>query len=222
MTGTDGATAAGIPAPLETVSAVDALVAALTERVLSAELRPGDRMRESALARDYQVARHTLRAALSRLTSSGLLSYQTNRGWSVAEVTPEEFSDLTFLRVALEVQAMRELAVRGEKVGAPARALLRRLLDEGEGVTWAERLRIDMELHRALVDQAGSRRISEIYRGVQLSLQLYFVARVDWFESMREDEFQDLHAELCDVIDGGDPELVERHLRRQLDYRIPD
>ncbi|WP_432013622.1 GntR family transcriptional regulator [Streptomyces cucumeris] len=217
----DGAPAADGPTPLGTVSAVDALVAALSERVIAAELKPGSRIRESTLAAEYQVARHTVRTALSRLTSSGLLTYQPNRGWSVSEVSPEEFADITFLRVGLEVQAMREVAARGEKVNPEARALLGRLLETESKMSWPQRLKIDMELHRSLVDQAGSRRLSEVYRGVQLSLQLYFVARLDWFESMSEKDFRHLHRTLCDVIDSGDPDLVERHLRQQLDYRIP-
>jgi DNA-binding GntR family transcriptional regulator len=203
------------------VSAVDALVAALSERVLAAELKPGDRIRESTLAGEYQVARHTARAALSRLTASGLLAYQPNHGWSVADVSPEEFADLMFLRVGLEVQAMRELAARKEPVSPAARALLDQLLDDSSSVSWLDLLKIDMELHRALVDQAGSRRLSEVYHGVQLSLQLYFVARVEWFEGMSRRVFRDLHRGLCEAIDSGDPELVERHLRSQLDYQIP-
>ncbi|MFE2179221.1 GntR family transcriptional regulator [Streptomyces sp. NPDC059455] len=220
MRAMDGAQAAGGQAPLGTVSAVDALAAALSERVIAADLKPGDRIRESTLAAEYQVARHTARSALSRLTTSGLMTYQPNRGWSVSEVSPEEFADITFLRIGLEVQAMREIAARGEKVSPEARGLLEQLLNTELEMSWPERLKIDMELHRALVDQAGSQRLSEAYRGVQLSLQLYFAARLDWFESMPEKEFRDLHRTLCDVIDSGDPDLVERHLRQQLDYNI--
>ncbi|MET8421619.1 GntR family transcriptional regulator [Streptomyces sp. NPDC005134] len=211
----DGGTA------LATVSAVDALTAALSERVLSAELKPGHRIRESTLAASNKVARHTARAALSRLTSAGLLSYQPNHGWSVAEVSSEEYADLTFLRVGLEVQAMRAVAARGEKVGPAARTLLTQLLAADESTPWVERLKIDMQLHRALVDQAGSRRVSEVYDNVQLSLQLYFVTRLDWFEQTPLEEFAELHKGLCDVIDAGDPDAVERHLRQQLDFRIP-
>ncbi|MFE4551834.1 GntR family transcriptional regulator [Streptomyces sp. NPDC056785] len=221
MQASDTSTSAHGPMPLGTVSAVDALVAALSERVLTADLRPGDRIRESPLASEYQVARHTARAALTKLTASGLLAYQPNRGWSVVEVSAEEFADITFLRIALETQAMRELAVRGEKVGPLARNLLGQLLDDSAARTWHERLKIDMDLHRALVDQAGSRRVSEIYREVQLSMSLYFVSRIEWFEGTPLTEFQDLHRQLCEAIDSGDPDRVERHLRQQLHYQIP-
>lgn len=61
------------------------------ERVLAGELTPGDRIRESSLAATYQVARHTARPALARLTSMGLLTFRANRGWSVSEMTDEEF-----------------------------------------------------------------------------------------------------------------------------------
>lgn len=217
-----GAETNGLAATLGTVSTVDAFAAMLEERVLAGELKPGDRIREASLAATYQVARHTARAALTRLTSMGLLKFQANRGWSVSEMTAEEFADLAFLRVGLEVQAMRELAVRGEKVSPQARALLAELLNAGPEVSWIEKLRIDMRLHRALVDQAGSRRVSEVYLGVQSSLQMYLVARVEWFERTPDEaEFHALHHKLCDVIDSGDPAEVERHLRMQLNYQVP-
>lgn len=203
---------------LGTVSAVDALAADISERIVSGDFAPGARLPESSIARSYDVSRHTLRAALTRLTAAGLITYQTNRGWFVSELSAEEFADITFLRVALEVQAMRELARRGERVGPEARAALKEMLDTEEGTPMVDRLRIDMRLHQALVDQAGSRRLSTVYRDVQLSLRLYFVTRLEWFQLHSRAEFEDIHTRLCQAIDSGDPSRVERHLRDQLDY----
>lgn len=116
---------------------------------------------------------------------------------------------------------MRDLAVRGEKVCLAARALLAELLNTGPEVPWIETFRIDMRLHRALVDQAGSRLVGEVFHGVQSSLQMYLVARVDWFDRTPDEADSHVNHTLCDIIDSGDPAAVERHLRMQLIYRVP-
>jgi DNA-binding GntR family transcriptional regulator len=48
-------------------SVVDALADALRARVLSGDLAPGAAMREAALSTEYDLSRHTLRAALTAL-----------------------------------------------------------------------------------------------------------------------------------------------------------
>ena len=72
------------PAPLHPASTVDQLAAVLRERILDGDLEPGRRLIERELVEAYDVARHTLRAALRRLESEGLVRVEPNRGARVA------------------------------------------------------------------------------------------------------------------------------------------
>lgn len=208
--------------PLTVVSTVDALVTDLTERILSAEQAPGVRLKESTLAQDYGVSRHTLRAALSRLTGAGLLVYSANKGWSVPELSIDDFTDVAFLRTALEVHALRELALRGEGIGPEAQAALGQIEAAEDDGDWVQRLQVDMRFHRALVDQAGSRRLSATYRDAQLSLHLYLVQRRDWFGPQSVQGWKQLHIVLARAVESGDPTLVERTVREQFSYTVKE
>ena len=61
-------------APLQPVSTVAALEAALADRILDGELAAGAHLREEELAAEYDVARHSLRAACDALGRRGLLT----------------------------------------------------------------------------------------------------------------------------------------------------
>ena len=72
------------PAPLERRTTVDALAAALRERILDGDLHANERLREQELSRVYDVARHTVRAALRALEAEGLVVIEAHRGARVA------------------------------------------------------------------------------------------------------------------------------------------
>ena len=69
---------------LRRASTVDQLTAVLRERILDGDLEPGQRLIERELVEAYEVARHTLRAALRQLEVEGLVRVEPNRGARVA------------------------------------------------------------------------------------------------------------------------------------------
>lgn len=91
--------------PISPSSAVDACVAALQRAILEGELRVGERLPpERALAASFGVNRVTVRAALSRLQTAGLLSVRQGSGYTVHDFAthggPELLPDMA--RIARE------------------------------------------------------------------------------------------------------------------------
>src|SRR5438034_11239109 len=97
---------------LETVSIVEALEGELARRILDGEFTTGEHLREIELSEQYQVGRHTLRAAFDGLVRRGLLQRARNRGVFVREFTEQDLAEIYELRTAFEVQAFRTLALR--------------------------------------------------------------------------------------------------------------
>src|SRR5215210_7548014 len=99
---------------LERASTVDQLAAVLRERILDGDLAPGRRLVERELVEAYDVARHTLRAALRRLEAEGLVQVEPNRGARVAALSAADLGDLFALRLALEREAAHLALERGD------------------------------------------------------------------------------------------------------------
>src|ERR1700730_760184 len=53
----------------------------LKRRAITFEFRPGDRLNEVAIARQFGVSRTPLREALNRLTMDGFLTFSPNQGF---------------------------------------------------------------------------------------------------------------------------------------------
>ena len=88
------------PEPLRRASTVDQLADLLRARILDGDLPPGRRLVERQLVETYDVARHTLRAALRRLEGEGLVRVEPNRGASVAALSPEDLARIAGRRSA--------------------------------------------------------------------------------------------------------------------------
>ena len=107
---------------LRRASTVDQLTAVLRERILAGDLEPGQRLIERELVEAYEVARHTLRAALRQLEVEGLVRVEPNRGARVAELSGDELTELFELRLALEREAAHLALERGDGRLPAARA----------------------------------------------------------------------------------------------------
>ena len=101
------------PRRARTLTTVDALTEALRARILAGDLQPGTPLREEALSREYDVARHSLRSALRTLHGDGIVEIEPNRGARVRSLSPDDVRGLSELRIALELEAARMALERG-------------------------------------------------------------------------------------------------------------
>jgi DNA-binding GntR family transcriptional regulator len=196
-------------AVIETVSAVDAAEAYLRREVLSGRLRAGERIRESPLAASLGISRHTLRAAFGRLEAAGLLAYRENRGWSVPVFDRSEYEDILLLRQSLESTAYRIILQRAIAPDGKVRRALQELLEITEDTGWPERLEADCALHQALVDLAGSRRLSETFAQLMLEFRLCRLQSLDWLDQLGLEKWKQRHIDLVDDMQRRDVAALE-------------
>lgn len=140
----------------------------LREDIISCILKPGDKLRFETMRALYGVSYSTLREALSRLASEGLVTAEGQRGFYVAPISIEDLLDITEARVVLERACLARALVRGDAAweGAVLAAFHRldRLEDSmgNELRTTPEWDRLHMEFHDALVASAGSPTLQEL------------------------------------------------------------
>jgi DNA-binding GntR family transcriptional regulator len=200
--------------PLEAVSTVEALEADLERRLLDGELAPGDHLREVELSEQYAVGRHTLRAALDRLVHRGLLEGRRNRGVFVRVLGARDLADVYELRVALEVQVFRTLAVRAEVPAGAREAIadLARLAPEAP-----QRLVVaaDLAFHRAIVAAAGNRRLAQAYANLEAEIQLCLAQLVNRYATAAA--LAEEHTDLVRAIERGRPGPAEAAIRLHIE-----
>jgi DNA-binding GntR family transcriptional regulator len=169
---------------------------------LDGELAPGEHLREVELSEEYEVGRHTLRAAFDCLVRRGLLERARNRGVFVREFTHQDLAEIYEVRTALEAQAFRTLAARRSVPDAAREAIVRcRALNSRS----PRRLVVEADLafHRAIVVETGNARMARAYAQLQNEIELCLAQLAHTYASARELAAQ--HADLLKAIESGRP-----------------
>lgn len=82
--------------------------------IVTGKLRPSEKLRVQALAARYGIAASSLREALSRLVTDGLVVAEDQRGFRVSPVSREDLMDLTETRVGIECLALARAIELGD------------------------------------------------------------------------------------------------------------
>ena len=83
------------------------IAAALAERIIRGSLKPGDRVRQDAVASDFNASHVPVREAFRRLEARGLLVSRERKGVYVPLLDRESIVEITHMRAALEVLALK-------------------------------------------------------------------------------------------------------------------
>ncbi len=200
---------------LRTVSVVDAAADALRQMILDGSLEPGARLRETDFSRRLGIARHTFRAATQILIGEGLLRRTPNRGVQLAVLDAADIADIFRLRSALELEAVREVVTSGEPIPAAAEDAVARLNALKASASWRSVVDADMAFHRAVIDAAGSERMTRAYASVQSEILLCMAQLRPHYD--HPDEVALEHRELLEPLVAGDLKLAEERFRAHLD-----
>jgi DNA-binding GntR family transcriptional regulator len=197
------------------LSIVDALAFELRQRLFSGELTHGDALTEAEVARQYEVARPTAKAAIEKLVGEGMLQRSTHKTARVPHLGPDDVRDIYRTREHLEAAVLRELSkartVPDEAVDANA---------EISAMTDATPLSIvepDMRFHSALVTAMGSPRTSRAFRALVSEVRLCMV-QVQGKHLLTNQSIAAEHQQMLDAIAAGDgdaaAEILTKHLSR--------
>jgi GntR family transcriptional regulator, carbon starvation induced regulator len=86
----------------------------LRDDIVRGKLAPGTRLNLRKLGEGYSVGLIPLREALSRLSSTGFITVEDQRGFRVADVSVKEFLDGQWLRARLECMALEQSIANGD------------------------------------------------------------------------------------------------------------
>jgi DNA-binding GntR family transcriptional regulator len=201
------------PRPLSRPSTVDLLAAELRREILEGSLEAGARLRERELCEGYEVARHTLRAALRALANEGLVEIEPHRGARVVSLEPEAVNALYELRAALELEAAHLALERHDgRLPEPVHAALSALTAACEReAPWSEINGAHATLHAEIVAASRSPRIVAAHATLNAELLLFLV---QLRPHLPLGELAEDHIALVEGLERDGTEVLRDHLRR--------
>lgn len=159
--------------PGRAAEAGEAAYGRLRADIVLGRLAPGRKLGLEGLRGIYAAAIGTLREALNRLASEGLVEAEGQRGFRVAPVSVADFREIAQLRLLLETHAMAQSFAQGDLdweglvVGAHHRlAVLERRLLAGEPADTAQWKHYDRAFHESLIAACGSTALLEAHAAV--------------------------------------------------------
>lgn len=145
----------------------------LRAAIAGGDLPPGSQLTESGLAADLGVSRGPLREAMQRLTQEGLLVSYRNRGLFVITMDDDDIRDMYVARTAVERAALEQVILCSPDEAAEVLSACVREMelhaDEPNGSQIAD---ADMAFHHALVELAGSPRLSRLHETILVETRM--------------------------------------------------
>jgi phosphonate utilization transcriptional regulator len=163
---------------LQSSSLTSVVQAELERMILCGELEPGAKLTEMALATRLGVSRGPLREAFRMLEEAGLVRTEKNRGVFVRDIPIDEATEIFDLRAAMDELVGRQLA----QAITPAQLKeVRGLVDAMERAVKAQPSEdsargyhlLNLQFHDRLVEMAGNRKLTAIYRKLIKELSLF-------------------------------------------------
>lgn len=184
-------------------STVDLIAAELRNAIFSGALPVGSALGEVEISSQLGVSRSPLREATQRLVQEGLLTATPGRGLRVTRIGPDDVPDVYTARSAVEGHAVRLIAERpgrrpvGTLVGALA--VLERVSAGEDARAIGD---ADLAFHQAVVDAAGSIRLSRAMETLVIETRIATFSMADGYAVRRS--VSPTYQELIDALESGD------------------
>ena len=142
------------------VGAASKVAKAIRSQIIAGDIQPGERLPEEKMRSELGVSRSSLREGFRLLIQERLLVHQLSRGFFVRELSKDDISDLYRVRSILECGALRQvenlspLGLRG--LNCALKSGRQAVKDQD----WPAVAAASIGFHQALVDLAGSTRLS--------------------------------------------------------------
>lgn len=177
-----------------------AVVDALRVEIIQGKLKPGERLRQDAVASRFGVSQTVVREAFKDLIRECFLACEPRRGVSVATMSAAEAEEMTRLRSLIEPQA---LAWAIPRLGAVQFEVAERVLKELDDEKSVDRIiLLNARFHRGLYAAADRARTLTMVETLRLGFERYL--RYTWEFTSHRDRSQQEHWELLAMCKQGD------------------
>lgn len=193
-----------------------AVAAHIRQAILDGQLKPGERLKESALAETFGISRTPIREALMMLQTDGLITMTPHRGTFVRAFESSEVEDIFQLRTVLEaLSAVRACERRTEEdLEAMEAAVIRLDAMDVERSGVADIWRENVAFHMAVAEAAHTAKLSAFLRNL-FDLPIYYQRPVH-YSTEQKDQFVRAHRAIFERIRARDATGAEAMVKAHI------
>lgn len=193
----------------------------LRERILNLELPPNTVLSRAEIARDYEVSQTPVREALLQLERDGLIKTYPQSRTVVTEIDLDQLGEAHFLRIAVETEVSRALALHTDPAATThqARAILQMqetLVGNTEQISLFNEL--DTAFHEALFMAAGQPNLHALLRSK--TVHLTRARRLDLPSEGKMEDILRGHWEIINGIESGQEAQATAAVRSHLSNTV--
>ncbi len=199
---------------LRPIKITDQIADTIRQRVLTCQLKPGERLVEKTICEELGVSRASLREALGRLAHENLIVQVPNKGYRIPELTLERFHMVCEARLVLETQVAALAARRAtpqdvSKLREAAPFIPVHDDPELDAVACIETNRI---FHNLIARTARNEMLERVVRtALDQDNQPYFYG-IDLHSCTKPEEITQEHLDIVDAIEVHDEELARQRM----------
>jgi DNA-binding GntR family transcriptional regulator len=188
----------------------------LRRQIVHSHRQPGDRLVELEIAAEMGVSQGTVREALQRLESDGLVERQSRTATFVTGSSLEEMYELSMIRQAVEGFTFRRAAKRiTDKQCDELQSLVEQMREAARNKDMETLERIDTEFHQRVCELSGSRILLRVWLPLFTQLRRFITQAHQRFFPQRT-EIADGHQPLVDALRSRDPKKAETAVTRHI------
>jgi DNA-binding GntR family transcriptional regulator len=184
--------------------------------IFSHALKPGERIDEQRLARDFGISRTPLREALKVLHSEGLVKLVPRRGCFVAKVSEQDVDEIYAMIGLLEGDCAAHAAAQATPADiARLRRITERMAQMAAERNYKRYFDANLAAHEAVQDIASNGWQKSVIQYLRSICRLYPYVSVGKLPGRLEESLHE-HQELLAAIEAHDPpraaEIMRRHI----------
>jgi len=139
----------------------------IKERIIRYDLKPGTHLRIAQLSDRLEMSQTPIREALSKLEQEYLVDRHSKQGYVVRTLNLKEVEDIYDVRIALEVMAAKEAAIRMTEADQEELSRIfegaATLIKNGDK---GKILKLEQDFHMVIMEASGNRFLCDIGKGI--------------------------------------------------------
>ncbi len=189
----------------------------IRDRILTGEYKPGDRLLYAVISEELDVSLSPVKEALLLLAQDGLVTLIPRKGAYVSQVSMQDVQEYSWIRLALESLACRQICACGlPQDGAERLIGLNSRLQSVIALRDINQcMQFDNEFHMCLVELSENQRLLETYKKLPLA-NLSVVAGARDYVPSNGEAICRTHDKIIEALRQGDAALANALLEQNI------